>query len=332
MPGTAVDEAGNVRTDDAMVSIDTVDPTITGGPDRAANAHGWYDADVTVAFSCDDALSGIADCSAPVRVGEGRGQTAHGTATDAAGNNRSAAVGPLDVDETAPTLSGTVTSDPNGAGWYRDDVVVRWTARDDLSGLDGPAPADSTIGSEGRGLTATAAVSDLAGNTTTATSAPVRIDRAAPTTTVSDVSEWSNHAVTVALAAGDNLSGVAATRYQLDDAPVADGTSLTIDTEGVHTLQVWSVDVAGNVEPHQNVEVRIDRTAPGITHTQTPAANERGWNNSDVTVTFRCTDTGSGIDACTESGDSGRGRGPAGRGHRHRPGRQHRQRRCHAQR
>ena len=67
----------------------------------------------------------------------------------------------------------------------------------------------------------------------------------------------------------------------------------------MHTLKVWSVDVAGNVEAHKNVTVKIDKTAPGISHTQAPVANERGWNNSDVTVTFTCTDTGSDIASCT---------------------------------
>src|SRR5206468_5776252 len=133
------------------------------------------------------------------------------------------------------------------------------TAADARSGIDGAAPADSTINGEGTSLTAAASVHDLAGNATSATSAPVKIDRTAPTTTVSDVSDWSNSAVTVKLTAGDNLSGVAATYYQLDQAPVADGTSVTIDTEGVHTLQVWSVDLAGNVEAQKNVEVKIDK-------------------------------------------------------------------------
>ena len=307
VPGEAVDEAGNVSTDDATVSIDTVDPTITGGPDRPANAHGWYDADVTVAFSCDDALSGVAACSAPVRLEEGRGQEVDGSATDAAGNRRSTTVGPVNVDTTAPALAGSVTSEPNEDGWYRDDVVVRWTATDALSGLDGDGPADSTITSEGRGLTAAASVSDLAGNTTSASSAPVKIDRTPPTTVVSDVGDWNRGSVTVDLTAADNLSGVRSTHYQLDGEPARVGTNVVIDAEGVHRLQVWSVDVAGNVEAQQNLEVKIDRTAPGIDHTQAPEPNARGWSNSDVTVTFTCTDGGSGIAGCTAPVTRGEG-------------------------
>ncbi len=300
VPGTAVDNAGNTQVDNATVSIDTVKPTITGSPDREANGNGWYAGNVTVGFSCGDTLSGIASCSSPVTLGEGKAQSAKGTATDDAGNTADATVSGINVDTTTPTLSGAPTTDPNAAGWYRGDVTIKWTAGDALSGIDGDGPADSTITGEGEGLTASASVSDLAGNGTTATSAPVKIDRTAPTTKVSDVSEWSNSAVTVTLTPKDNLSGVAVTHYQLDKAPVADGTTVTIDSEGVHTLQVWSVDKAGNVEAQQNVTVKIDTTAPSISHTQSPKANDAGWNNSDVTVTFTCTDSGSGVASCTD--------------------------------
>lgn len=306
-PGSAVDNAGNTQTDNATVSIDTVAPRIGGRPDRAANTNGWYAGDVTVGFRCRDSLSGIASCPAPTTLGEGKAQSVKGTATDTAGNSKDATVGPINVDKTAPTLSGAATTDPNEAGWYNDDVTVRWTADDALSGLDGAAPADSTIDGEGTGLTTGASVRDLAGNETSAKSAPVKIDRTAPSTTVSDVSDWSNSAVTVKLTAGDNLSGVAATHYRLDQDAVGTGTSVTIDTEGVHALQVWSVDVAGNVEAQKNIEVKIDKTAPGISYTQAPAANTRSWNNSDVTVTFTCTDGGSGIASCTAPVTKGEG-------------------------
>ncbi|WP_157695462.1 OmpL47-type beta-barrel domain-containing protein [Nakamurella panacisegetis] len=307
VPGTAVDNAGNTSTDNAMISIDTVKPTITGTPDRAANSNNWYAGDVTVGFRCDDALSGIASCPAPSTLGEGTAQAVNGTAADTAGNSTDATVGPINIDKTAPTLSSAPTTAPNGAGWYNDDVTVRWTAADALSGLDGAAPADSTIDGEGTGLTAGTSVRDLAGNETSTKSAPVKIDRTAPTTTVSDISDWSNSAVTVQLTASDNLSGVAATHYQLDSQPVGDGTSVTIDSEGAHTLQVWSVDVAGNVEAQKNVTVKIDKTAPGISHAQAPAANTRSWNNSDVTVTFTCTDSGSGLASCTAPVTKGEG-------------------------
>ena len=44
-----------------------------------------------------------------------------------------------------------------------------------------------------------------------------------------------------------------------------------------------------------------DRTPPTVIATATPAANANGWNNADVTVSYTCTDSGSGVDAAASS-------------------------------
>lgn len=307
--GTATDRAGNSASERVTVHVDTADPTIAGAPDRAPNGNGWYDAAVTVGFTCDDALSGIVECADPLRLGEGAGQSARGEAVDAAGNRAVTTVEPLHVDTTAPTLRGGPASTPGRDGWYRDDVTVTWHAGDALSGLDGPAPADGLVTGEGRDLTLTETVVDLAGNRTTASSESVRIDRTPPRTAVSDVSEWSNEAVTVELTAADNLSGVAATYHQVDDGPETEGDRVVIGSEGEHTLRVWSEDVAGNIESRQTVQVRIDATAPTIDAEASPRANDRGWNNTRVTVSFRCGDDRSGVAACPDPVDVGEGGG-----------------------
>src|SRR5205807_5572495 len=49
---------------------------------------------------------------------------------------------------------------------------------------------------------------------------------------------------------------------------------------------------AGNVESSKTVTVRLDKTAPTITATRTPAPDANGWNKTAVTVTFACIDTG----------------------------------------
>src|SRR5262249_10043382 len=150
------------------------------------------------------------------------------------------------------------------------------------------APTDSTIGGEGDNLSASASVSDLAGNTTNTTVSGIKIDRTAPTTEADAPAGWNNHDVTVNLTAHDPLSGVAATYYILDNGSQQSGNSLTISTQGVHTVKFWSVDKAGNTENEKSVPVQIDLTPPTIKDTQSPAANAKGWNNTDVTVTFTC--------------------------------------------
>ncbi len=297
--GTGVDNAGNSTTDVANVSIDKTAPSILGTRSPAANVFGWNNSNVMVSFSCDDALSGIDSCPAAKTLGEGANQSASGTASDSAGNTASATVGAINVDTTAPTLSGAATDEPNAAGWYNGDVTIHWTAADALSGLDlATVPADTTIASEGTNLIASATVADKAGNERAASSAPIKLDRTAPRTMVSAPSAWVNNYVTLSLDASDNLAGVNATYFKLDGGAQQPGTSVAIASEGVHTVQFWSVDHADNIENVKSVQVKIDLSNPTISHTQSPAANELGWNNTNVTVTFTCNDT-NGIASCT---------------------------------
>jgi hypothetical protein len=299
--GTRVTRLTPVQVSGSYGPPDTFPPTITGSAVPGPNANGWNNTQVMVSFTCLDSGSGIASCSAPtVLFTEGGSQSVTGTAVDNAGNSASATVGPINIDLTPPSIAGIATTAPNAAGWYRGEVDVHWTCSDALSGLDGPCPADSTVTGEGSSLSATASVFDRAGNQAAGTVSPIAIDRTAPITTASAPSGWSHADVTVDLAASDNLSGVEVTRYVLDGGPEGTGTSVLIDSEGTHTLSFWSVDRASNEEAHQTIEILVDETGPSITHTLAPAANGNGWNRTDVTVTWLCSDELSGIASCSD--------------------------------
>src|SRR5262249_52487850 len=64
---------------------------------------------------------------------------------------------------------------------------------------------------------------------------------------------------------------------------------------------VTAVNSSGESGPSNTISVLVDRTAPAITYSLAPTPNTNGWNNTDVTVTFTCSDTagGSGIASCT---------------------------------
>jgi hypothetical protein len=319
--GTSTDNAGNTASDPATVSIDRTPPTITAAVDRAANDAGWYDDDVTVSFTCADALSGVNGCSAAKTLGEGADQSADGTAKDAAGNTAGASVSGIRIDKTNPALSGAPTTAPNGNGWYNGDVTIAWTASDALSGLAAAAPADSTITGDGSDLVASASASDRAGNTTTADSSPaVRIDRTPPSTsaTVADplASGWYAGAVTLALAAVDGLSGVDKTYYSVDGgaAQLYDDSAKPSIGKGTHTVVFWSVDNAGNSEDRSaaghSLTIKVDDVKPTITGSRAPTANGFGWNNTPVDVSFACADAESGIAGCVgDTTISGEGAG-----------------------
>ena len=307
--GSAVDQAGNSTPDTATVNLDLTDPTITGAPDRAPNGAGWYRAPVTVTFTCTDALSGTTGCPDPVVVAEGRGGSAQGSTVDAAGNTASATVDGLDVDTTDPELTGAAVEQPNAAGWYRGDVTVDWTCSDALSGIAaGACPDPAVLDGEGEDLAATATVADRAGNPVTRTVAGIRVDRTPPLTQASAPAApaasngWYPGDVAVTLSATDGLSGVDRTFYALDGAdPQPYGDPVTVSGTGEHTLEFWSVDVAGNLEPHDTghrLTVKIDDRRPEITGSTSPAPNPNGWWNGPVVVGFACADAESGIAAC----------------------------------
>lgn len=301
---TVQDRVGNVGTRTVTVKLDKTAPTIDATRSPAPNGAGWNNTNVTVGFTCDDALSQIKTCTGGGSVilsAEGANQSVPGTAVDNAGNTNTSGVTGINIDKTAPSLTGAPATQPNGAGWYRGDVTVDWTAGDALSGLAGPTPAPGTISGEGTGLTIGAGVGDLAGNIRNATSNAVKIDRTPPTTGISGTSNtWTNATVAVTFSPGDNLSGVAATSYAVDGGPAQSGTGFTLATEGDHIVTFHSTDLAGNIEETRTAQVRIDKTAPSIGHTFAPVGYSDGaWTNANVTVTFLCTDSGSGIAACT---------------------------------
>ena len=299
--GTVSDRAGNTASTSVTVRIDTTTPTIVGHQTPGPNGAGWNNTDVTVSFDCTDVGSGIATagCTAPVDLIEGANQSVTGTATDLAGNVATAVVSSVNVDKTAPSLSGTPTTPANAHGWYNGPVTIAWSCGDALSGIASSCPPDSVISGEDHGLTATQSVSDLAGNQTTSTSDAVNIDSTPPVTTQTAVPDWANAAVTFTLHASDTLSGVDVTHYTIDGGPTQDGTTVSVSGDGVHHVDYWSVDNAGNVETATTATVKIDTQAPTITVSQSPHANSAGWNNGDVTVTFTCADPTSGVASCT---------------------------------
>ena len=70
---------------------------------------------------------------------------------------------------------------------------------------------------------------------------------------------------TIELTATDADSGVADTFYVLDGGVQVTGTSISVTALGAHTLEFWSVDVAGNVEARNTASFTV--TAPPVPST-----------------------------------------------------------------
>jgi hypothetical protein len=296
----STDKAGNVETTkNQVIKIDKTAPTITGAPTTSPNANGWYNTDVVVRFSADDAVSGLATVPPDTTLAsEGAGQSVTGTATDQAGNTASYTVGGINIDKTAPTIFASATADGSpyvSGSWTNKAVTVSFSCSDALSGV-ASCSGPTTLSSEGAGQSASGSVSDLAGNSASTTFTDINIDKTPPAITASrspdpNLNGWNNVDVVVHFEATDILSGI--------DSVTSD---VTISTEGSdQSVTGTAYDKAGNSVSATVGGISIDKTAPVITGSRSPLANVNGWNNEVVTVGFSCSDALSGIGSCSLS-------------------------------
>jgi microsomal dipeptidase-like Zn-dependent dipeptidase len=179
--GTARDRAGNEASDVVGgINIDLTPPRISATRDRPPNANNWYNADVSVSFACQDALSGVAFCNPPQTIGnEGANQSATGLARDLADNEASVTEAGINLDETPPTIVGSRTPEANAAGWNSTDVTVSFACADALSAIETCTPP-ATVSSEGANQSHSGAATDRAGNSASATVSGISIDKTSP--------------------------------------------------------------------------------------------------------------------------------------------------------
>jgi hypothetical protein len=252
---TLTDAVGHATTAGPItgLNVDKKNPTITFLSKTMPNTSGWNNASVTVNWTCSDGGSGIVSNSdSKTLATEGANKSATGTCTDNVGHTSSDTQTGINIDETAPTVAYTSAPAPNGAGWYKTNVVATFTATDTLSGFAGPSTTKtdtSTTSGEGSAVTVgSPAFTDLAGNTAVAgtkTSDPFKIDKTPPTVSVTSVSNLAPYTLGAVPVAGCSTtdpggSGVATSAT----ASVTGGTG-----NGVGTFTATcsgAVDTAGN--------------------------------------------------------------------------------------
>ncbi len=93
--------------------------------------------------------------------------------------------------------------------------------------------------------------------------------------------------VTLDITAADNC-GVESIHYILDggaeETVSAATAAVTVSGEGVHTVEYWAIDNAGNVEtPHNTATIKIDKTPPKVPENLAPAD---GAVTNDTTPTL----------------------------------------------
>lgn len=277
--GTAEDHAGNQATASVTLNIDKTVPSVTPQVTPAPNAAGWNRSDATVSFDCQDTLSGIDTCTAPVTLtNEVAGQTVNGTATDIAGNNNST-VGTVNLDKTPPVIDASLSAPANTAGWHRQPVTLSFVCSDALSGVQ-TCPADIVVDTEGQNQVFTATAVDLADNTANI-SRNVSLDVTAPAIAITNPqagAQISQLRPAIELAVSDNLAlNAASLAITVNGSAfpgscsvdIANQTAVCTPTSdlprGDVTAQAAVSDMAGNTAGAQvSFHIQDDRDGDGV--------------------------------------------------------------------
>jgi hypothetical protein len=132
---------------------------------------------------------------------------------------------------------------------------------------------------------------------TTVSPAAAPADTTPPVTT-SDAKSTYVASATIKLTAIDTGSGVANTYYKLDGGAQTAGTTIVVSTLGAHTIEFWSVDVAGNVEAHTTTGFTV-QAPPVVPDTTAPVTTSdvKSTYVAMATIKLTATDAGSGVAA-----------------------------------
>jgi predicted outer membrane repeat protein len=296
----------------APVTNATTDPT-------SPNTNDWFNSDVTVSFSASDTQDGVKSITyslnggTPTTVNDvstSLSITTEGTtnlsyyATDYASNKEVTKTLTIKLDKTAPTITVTRTkadgSTYTPGTWTNQSVTVTFTCSDAVSGFlagNSYQCGSDTSGSSG-GSSFSIGVSDLAGNSASAQSGSIMIDKEPPTVTASaknadgttyTAGTWTSQTVTVSFSCSDDLSGLSGS------CPA----SVTISTPGItDTVSSGAVkDNVGNSASASFGPIKIGSPLSVVANLERSPVDNNGWYNAPLKVTFSATG-GAGSVSC----------------------------------
>lgn len=210
-------------------------------------------------------------------------------------NGSGLAVEVLGFDDELPVISASATPAANAAGWHNASTTIEFECSDSISGIancSDPIIFDK----EGGAQVVTGTATDNAGNTAKS-EFTVNLDSAAPVvshelTPNPNEHNWINQAASITYTCTDELSGVLGAGCP---------SSHLIETQGKdQNISETVSDIAGNSTSY-DVTLNIDSTPPSIAQSLEPIANEAGWHNTDVNISFACEDTLSGVKSCANA-------------------------------
>jgi len=215
-------------------------------------------------------------------------------ATDGAGNvDATPATYTWNVDTTAPVVTATPDRSADQNGWYNQALTVSFSGSD-ASGIASCSPDANYSGPDSGTASVNGSCTDNAGNSDDDTF-NFKYDGTAPTNVsgaparAADHNGWYTSSVNIDFNGNDATSGIDSCTSSTYSGP--DGTNLTVN--GTCT------DEAGNQSnPVASSAFNYDATAPSTTASPDRSADQNGWYNHAVTVSFSGNDATSGIAGC----------------------------------
>ena len=329
----ALDDAGNRGiTVNWTINIDQKAPISELRPEGDIGQYGWFISVVRVEVHSVDATSGLnqtylsldganwTSLAGDIHLQEDGIHVLRYYSTDMAGNVESYAEATVKIDRSGPTSQIIINRTEAVYGWYGSEVRASIESGDAMSGLnqsyyrmDGGnwmlADGSFVIG-EGKHLVEWYAI-DLAGNPGDHHSQAVNLDLSPPETDhrltgTGGSGGWFLTNVSLELEAYDGLSGLNRTWFRLDGAPWDEyGSEIRVEGEGTHLVSFYSIDLIGNIEPQENLTIRIDLKAPITAYMRSGSLGAGDWLVTPANLSFSSSDGVSGLGSTTYRLDEG---------------------------
>jgi len=338
---SSTDVAGNVEPEKSEeVYLDSTPPVSSDGYDGE-----WHNEDVPVIVISDDGEgSGVQaihywvndgreevakDDQVIVMLGEeGVSELAYYAVDNVENVEEEKHLTLIKIDKTPPAIEWFRDREPNEYGWYNEDVVVRFAATDETSGV-AFVTEDRVVKTEGIGQSVMGEAIDNAGNSSTAVVGQINVDKTKPNSEITfpeegayyNAESWEGEVRGIA---SDNLSGVASVGVEVVGQGVGDaqlegfgeleagwgyplGFAEDGSDDGEYTIRSRAVDLAENRETTDEVSFTYDTTPPITSADLSGSMGLNGWYVSPVTLAFGAADETSGVKlisvAITKSGE-----------------------------
>ena len=291
----AIDELGNEAIHQSIdVYLDNTSPETSAvlTPAQPNGENGWYISNVSLVLTANDTGSGVNTIYYKINDGEWNEYNEslsfteegiyiiHYYAVDNLGNSEAEKSIEIKIDKTAPTLDYNITGEEGDNGWYIGNVILQLIAEDAPAGIqefkyrinngEWQIYNESIEISEDGVYVIDFYAKDYAGNNASI-EITIKIDKTPPsaTHTLQGTYEEGKYTtdVKVTLTATDNKAGVKEIRYRLDGTSYtitgASG-SFTVSAEGVHIIEYYAVDNAGNTGAKKQVSFTIEKNKKPI--------------------------------------------------------------------